>query len=919
MNLRNVLLMTAIWAFSFTGFTQVITTTPVFPKVDDNVTLVFDAAEGNKGLEGFTGTVYAHTGVITNNSTSSSDWKYVKGTWGTTNAPEMTSLGGDKYSIDLNTVRSFYGVPGGETILKIGILFRNAGGTIVGRAADGGDIFVDIYSSGLFASVTSPQPNAIFKVNDLVTIEGGSSATASLKIWLNGSTVATKSGTSISHSFTALTSGNYTAIVEADNGSSVARDTVNFVVNPSAKVLPLPAGLKKGINYTSSNSITLVLYAPFKEFVYVLGDFNDWKVNTNYFMNKTSDNSTYWLEINGLTPGQKYALQYLVDGEITIADPYSELVLDPNNDGYIPASTYPNPHPYPKGKTNGVATLIEMAKTPFNWTATSYNAPDENKLVVYELLVRDFVAKHDYNTLLDTLDYLQNLGINAIELMPVNEFEGNESWGYNPSFHMALDKYYGTPEAFKRFIDECHKRGIAVILDAVFNHAFSQSPLCQLYWDATAFKPAGQSPFLNRDAKHDFNVGYDFNHESPAFRDFMKQVITYWLTEYKVDGFRFDLSKGFTQNNTLGDIGAWGAYDASRVANIKRIYDEIKAVNADAYVILEHFADNSEEKDLANYGCMLWGSGTHDAQEAVMGYPGYFNWLDYKTRGWNSPKVIAYPESHDEERLAYKALQFGNVNGSYSVKDINTALDRIELLWVVFGSMPGPKMTWQFMELGYDYSIDYNGRIGNKPIKWEYNQASNRRDVYKVHAAINKLKTTSDAFSNNNYSLDVEGRGKRVFLNGSDMQAVVMGNFDVSQITMIANFQHTGKWYEYFSGDSMDITDVNKSFVFAPGAYMLWTDKYLGPKLDIGSVRNNVGKLEIYPNPVLDDVIIYSPSHLINKVAIYNQTGQLISEQSFPNSSEEQKINTTNLATGIYFIDAISTNGFQLRTKFVKN
>ena len=90
---------------------------------------------------------------------------------------------------------------------------------------------------------------------------------------------------------------------------------------------------------------------------------------------------------------------------------------------------------------------------------------------------------------MDTLNYLEELGINAIELMPVNEFEGNNSWGYNPSFHMALDKYYGTPEAFKALVDACHARGIAVILDVVYNHVFSQSPLAKLYWDPIAFKP----------------------------------------------------------------------------------------------------------------------------------------------------------------------------------------------------------------------------------------------------------------------------------------------------------------------------------------------------------------------------------------------------------------------------------------------
>ncbi|MCB0535881.1 MAG: hypothetical protein KDD14_27005, partial [Saprospiraceae bacterium] len=166
-------------------------------------------------------------------------------------------------------------------------------------------------------------------------------------------------------------------------------------------------------------------------------------------------------------------------------------------------------------------SVFKWGSPDFNWQIEDFQAPPREELVVYELLLRDFLARHDYQTLKDTLDYLQRLGINAIELMPVSEFEGNISWGYNPSFHMALDKYYGTPEAFKSLIDECHRRGIAVILDVVYNHAFSQSPLARLDWDAAAFRPSPTNPWLNVEATHPFNVGYDFNHESPDTRRYI--------------------------------------------------------------------------------------------------------------------------------------------------------------------------------------------------------------------------------------------------------------------------------------------------------------------------------------------------------------------------------------------------------------
>ncbi|MGB1037111.1 MAG: alpha-amylase family glycosyl hydrolase, partial [Bacteroidia bacterium] len=612
---------------------QVLTTNPSFPTLSSSLTITFDASLGNGGLDGFTGDVYAHTGVITDKSTSPADWKYVQGSWGTANAPKMTSIGGDKYTLTISDITAFYSVPNGEVVEQIAILFRNEAGNKVGRASDGGDMYIEVFSSGLFASIKTPEDNSTYSVGETVSISGESSVSASLRISLNGAEVKTGTGT---------TPGDYQAVVKASASGSDAYDTVNYVIVPTVTEEAFPTGNKLGINYKSSTSILLGLHAPYKSNVFVIGDFNDWKVNTSYFMKKDASNSIWWIEITGLEAGKKYAFQYLVDGEIKIADPFSELVLDPSNDKYIDAETYPNPHPYPTGKTTGIATLIEMDRSAFEWKTTGFSAPAENDLVVYELLVRDFVKKHNYATLLDTLDYLENLGVNAIELMPVNEFEGNNSWGYNPSFHMALDKYYGTPESFKRFVDECHKRGIAIILDVVYNHAFSQSPLCQLYWNATDFRPSSQSPYANEQAKHDFNVGYDLNHESPAIERFLKQVMEYWLTEYKVDGFRFDLSKGFTQNNTLGNVGAWGAYDTKRVENIKRIYDEVKAVNSDAYVILEHFSDNSEEKDLANYGCMFWGNLNHEATEGAMGYNSNFSGAYHGNRGWNNPKVLAF-------------------------------------------------------------------------------------------------------------------------------------------------------------------------------------------------------------------------------------------------------------------------------------
>lgn len=895
---------------------QVVSPDPTFPSSQDNITLTFDATLGNKGLQGFQGSVYAHTGLITDQSTSGSDWKYVQGTWGTNNAPLMTKISENKYTINIGDIYAFYGAPKTEKILQIAILFRSENGETTGRNADGSDIFVNLYDDGFYTQLASPTSNTIYELGNNIELKGFASSSATMKLFVNGTKVKEEIGDSIVYDYQPPTDGDYEVVLTAQNGSDLVHDTVNFIVFNGPEKSDLPISTKLGIVKVSPTSVFLSLFAPNKKHVHVIGDFNQWNLKSDYSMKLDSDNSTWWIYINDLDPTRKYAFQYLVDGEIKIADPYSELVADSWNDKYISADVYPNPYLIKPGTFTGYATILDMAKKEYDWKDGSFKAPDEHKLIIYELLVRDFLEDHSYTSLYDTLDYLTNLGINAIELMPVNEFEGNESWGYNPSYHGALDKYYGTPNDFKKFVDACHERGIAVILDVVFNHGFSQNPLCQLYWDSKNNKPDATNPFVNVNAKHDFNVGYDFNHESPAFKAYMKQNLEYWTNEYHIDGYRFDLSKGFTQNNTLGDVSAWGRYDLSRVNNIKRIFNEVRAVNPDSYIILEHFADNSEEKDLANYGCMFWGNISHDAMESSMGYNGSFNWANHQSRGWNNPKLIAYAQSHDEERMMYKNLEFGNVSGSYSVKDFNTALDRLELTWVVFNSIPGPKLIWQFGELGYDYSIDYNGRVGNKPIKWEYNTASNRKDVYTVFSEVNKLKTNYPAFDGNDFSSDLSDKVKRIQLNHTDQNFLVLGNFDVVNQSVVPNFKHTGVWYEYFSGDSMDVQDVASELNLSAGEYQIWTDKNIQADKEIGRVKSPFLIIDIYPNPVEENITV-SSNELISSYQITDSQGKIIDELSLNTPSSEVNVNVNSLPKGIYFIRVTTGSKIGL-AKFIR-
>ena len=587
---------------------------------------------------------------------------------------------------------------------------------------------------------------------------------------------------------------------------------------------------RDGITRISDDSLAFVLFAPNKQTVYLIGDFTDWEVSEAYKLQKAGDR--FWIKIGNLDKDREYICQYLIDDKIRVADPYAYKVSDPN-DKYISAEAYPNLIAYPTGKTTQIAMTVTTKPDSYVWKTPNFSVSDTRNLTIYELLIRDFTAQGTVNGVREKLHYLKELGVNAIELMPFNEFEGNDSWGYNPSFYFATDKAYGTSADYKELIDECHANGIAVIMDMVLNHSYGQSPMVRMYQSGsmvTADNPwyNVKSNFANPDAQW----GYDFNHESPHTQAFVDRVCAYWLEEYKVDGFRFDFTKGFSNTPYPAAGDSWGsAYDAARVKNLMRIYDELKKRNTNAIFICEHLADNSEEKVLADYGMLLWGNLNYNMNEATMGWgeelsggsrKGDISWGSYRQRGWAKPNLVAYMESHDEERLMFKNIQYGRVYEAYSVKEIPAGLQRNAAAAVMLLALPGPKMIWQFGELGYDVSINSGGRLGKKPPRWEYYDQPERKALFDVYAKMIDLRKSRSVFSTSDYSIDLTNHFKTVVLKSANETAVAMANFDVKAQTKNVNFTKAGSWKDYFSGSEITTGAAAESVTLAPGEYRLY-------------------------------------------------------------------------------------------------
>ena len=896
--------------FAFIAKSQLLTWTPDFASDGSAIDIVVDANFGNKGLLGYnTDDVYVHTGVITNLSTSPTNWKYVafNANFNTPNANlKAESLGGNKWRFRILTnIRTYYGVPGGETILRIAILFRNGAGTQVQRNADGSDMYIAVYSAGLHTRITNPfkQPTYIPRAEPItislgqqLAITAKASQSSNMRLTLNGTEIAQQNGVvTLSANPTISAAGNQRIISEAEIGGNTVRDTVDFFLPGTTVIEALPAGVSpNGITYDpNGTTATLVLYAPNKSNIVLLGDFNDWTPGLNYQMKRTPDNLRYWIRLDGLTPGTEYAYQYLIDGSLKVADYNAEKILDPWNDPSIPASHYPGLKAYPTGKTTDLVSVLQTNKPVYNWKNTNFQRPDKRNIVVYELLIRDYASPNNFQSVINNLGELAALGINTLNIMPFTEFENNNSWGYNPSFMFAADKYYGTENKLRELIDSCHGRGIAVVLDMVLNHQFGQSPMVRMYWNAATNKPAANNPWFNADAKHPFNVGYDMNHEAPATIEFTENVMKHWLTKFKIDGFRWDLSKGFTQQNNPSDVGAWSSFDQSRINIWNRIYDQSQVIAPGCYMILEHLGGDQEEAELAKKGMILWGKMSNEMSEAAMGFTGSASNFQraYHTTRWsgfggnNVPLLMAYGESHDEERLFYRNRRFGNANSQgvppyfHNPAVVTDAATRMQTAHAFLFTIPGPKMIWQFGEYGYDASINMcenyttpgnegcrlspKPLITNMPVPYysvtvpgggftfsNYKTLTSRNSLRDMTARILRLRTADDdqylnTFITNNVNFDLSGAFKWQVIQSNDLRIVVIGNFDVVQRSGSVTFPSTGTWQVYahnvpvgFNGLTManingnmtntqlNVNTTNQSFNnLPPGSFVLFIDR----------------------------------------------------------------------------------------------
>ena len=813
-----------------------ISVNPSYPDADEPCVIKFIPASSSP-LAGHKGDLYAHLGIIAAED-DRSDWSFVPFEWGVNDDRcKFTKIADNSWELAISpSIREFFG--SGETpISLLALLVRSEDGSL----KSGDDQFCSV----------------------------------------------------------------------KDTKYKVEAFTPDAVVTES-----LPSGVKHGINYNADGSVSFVLYEKDKngnhyQYCYIVGDWNDWKRVPEGAMKRDEAAGCWWITLDGFDPDKEYRFQYRLGtgsgSDIRVSDPYTEIVYDQWNDQYISSSTYPDLPAFPE-KAKALVSAFRINEEAYNWKYSDFKVEDDDDLVIYELLIRDFSATKDLKGVMDRLDHIEALGVNAIELMPVQEFDGNLSWGYNPNHYFALDKAYGTREMYKDFIDECHRRGIAVIIDVVYNHLTGLSTYSKLYYQGD--KTASDNPWFNVDAPHPFSVFHDINHENELIADHIKQSLAYLLNEYDVDGFRFDLTKGFT-NRKSNESNA-SNYDASRVAILKGYYNYIMSVKNDAVVILEHFCEEKEEKELVQAGMKVWRNCNGAYRGSVLGAPGDFSgiWTGSSTVPFGG--YVGFMESHDEERLCY-----GAVNDVTSVSwgvcgtmtnwssDLSMAADgpffvarnvsctaddrfkirgngewndaynygaasdnfkltvgeayeltlgsgskdmyvpaagsydiyfcpAVKTVWLMNAgerpaepevdaesedphavamrragcnaafcfTVPGPKMIWQFGEIGYDISIEYNGRTGEKPVVTDsYMADPDRKALYDTYAALIGFRRDNPRFFDQDadFKWTPSAKVKTITCTVDGKTFHVVGNFDT--VTQTATLPD-GQWRDYLNDNA---------------------------------------------------------------------------------------------------------------------
>ena len=636
----------------------------------------------------------------------------------------------------------------------------------------------------------APTPESGTEVSPPVTINAVGNAT-SIEFWLNGEIIGSDNSLPFSTVWTPIDGafGDYTIAARAvGENDRVSFSFLDFTIPYEVIDNPVPVGIADGLNI-DGNQVTISLYAPNKEFVSVKGSWNTDFPNGELMY--LSGDTLWWYETT-LENGE-YNYQYNIEGVKNIADPWSKDVIwvDPNAG-------------WESGYYGHAKTVFSVGQADYTWTDDGFTRPAQNEAVIYELHIGDFVSDGEshgtFNDVTEAIEagYFDNLGVNVIELMPVNEFEGGYSWGYDSTFPMAPESSYGAPSDLKNLINTAHQHDIAVLIDVVFNHLWGSSPLFQLYQPADNYEyedhDYSNCPYFSN-ALSDW--GYKLNHWSPHTRKFTDDVLFTWVNDYHADGFRFDYTPGVGWDSQ-------SEFGATHYSNMLNWFDPT--------LILIAEEDNANQVNITGFDSGWDYSYHHMLFANIMGinYEGHWwgdmddmvNHIDAFSQGYNDHTgQLIYSESHDEGRIVHEATV-------YQGNSEEVAYNKSLLGAIIVLTSEGTPMLYHGQEFGQNGTSHEGEHISPQPLQWNNLNTETGEALFYKYANLINLRKNSDALKGNQTEFKLQNSQDKTLVYwrvSGDDKVVVVANFDSQTQYLDVEFPHLGEWYNVVDESSINI------------------------------------------------------------------------------------------------------------------
>lgn len=350
-----------------------------------------------------------------------------------------------------------------------------------------------------------------------------------------------------------------------------------------------------------------------------------------------------------------------------------------------------------------------------------------------------------------------------------------------------------------------------------------------------------------------------------------------------------------------------------------------------------NWGTDTEEKEWANYrinegkGVLMWDNLNGPFSQNTMGYASSsnINRTDFENHvGFTERRNISYGESHDEERVMYKNILYGTTNGVYNVKTLSTALERQKAFGAVLLSVPGPKMIWQFGELGYDLGINRcpNGtystgcRTDPKPSAFDpslnYFNDSQRKAIYDIWTKILAIRLNNDVFNSKTFEVNSGDLLPRIYIwndalpSSALKNVVVLANFTISSQNVIPYFPYTGTWYNLMNNTSISVTNTSTPITLQPGEFRIFGNATALATTEVKTLSAHQLSLEVVQNPIANKTLHIRFRNAQNAMwYLYDMTGKMLASDKIRTNSGEERISVHEFSSGAYMLMLKSEQG----------